>query len=157
MPRLLLLVSWCPQRLLAVIRKCCLTAFVFGSFAASLLASPTLGGTPTTPTAAAGTMNTTRVGLDSICARPWKELGGKRMDNASFWPHHPVGHKFILKRWQFHHLLCGHGIAFPNNCFMAIVNAYGSSATAYVQSVSRTTLTAVNGISSTNSWIAIGN
>lgn len=132
------------------------TAFVNAQIAASLLASPTLGGTPTTPTAAAGT-NTTQVASTAFAQGPGKSLA------ANGWITLPSG---LIIQWGISSFSSGGssitfsavtGIAFPNNCFMAIVNAYGSSATAYVQSVSRTTLTAVNGISSTNSWIAIGN
>ena len=132
------------------------TAFVLAQFAASLLASPTLGGTPTTPTAAAGT-NTTQVASTAFAQGPGKSLA------ANGWITLPSG---LIIQWGISSFSSGGssitfsavtGVAFPNNCFMAIANAYGSSATAYVQSVSRTTLTAVNGISSTNSWIAIGN
>lgn len=47
-------------------------------------------------------------------------------------------------------------IAFPNACLWSIANAYGSLANAYVQTTSATQITAVNGINSTNSWLAIG-
>ena len=132
------------------------TAFVNAQIAASLLASPTLGGTPTTPTAAAGT-NTTQVASTAFAVGASKNLA------ANGYIELPAG---LIIQWGINTFSSGGssitfaavgGRAFPNNYFMGLANAYGSAATAYVISGNTTTLTAVNGISSTNSWIAIGN
>jgi hypothetical protein len=132
------------------------TAFVLAQFAASLLASPSLGGSPTTPTAAAGT-NTTQVASTAFAVGPAKNLA------SNGYIEFPSG---LIIQWGINTFSSTGssitfsavgGIAFPHNAFMAIANTYGSAATSFVQSVSTTQLTAVNGISSTCSWIAIGN
>jgi hypothetical protein len=132
------------------------TAFVQAQLLASLLASPALGGTPTTPTAAAGT-NNTQIATTAFAQGPAKNLA------SNGYIEFPSG---LILQWGINTFSSTGssitfsavgGIAFPHNAFMAIANTYGSAATSFVQSVSTTTLTAVNGISSTCSWIAIGN
>lgn len=132
------------------------TAFVLAQIAAILGASPGLGGAPTAPTAAAST-NNTQIATTAFAVGPGQNLAGNG------WKEFPGG--FIIQ-WGISSFSSGGssiafsavtGKAFPNNAFMAIANAYGSAATAYVQSVTTTTLSAVNGISGTNSWIAFGN
>jgi len=131
------------------------TAFVQAAIP-GILANAALTGTPTTPTAAAGT-NNTQVASTAFAVGPAKNLA------ANGYSELPSG---LIIQWGINSFSSGGsaitfsavgGIAFPNNCFMALANAYGSAATAYVVSKSTTTLTAVNGISSTNSWIAVGN
>ena len=132
------------------------TAFVQAQLLASLLASPALGGTPTTPTAAAGT-NNTQIATTAFAQGPAKNLASNGYIEL------PSG---LIIQWGINSFSSGGssitysavgGRAFPNNYFIGIANAYGSAATAYVLSGNTTTLTAVNGISGTNSWIALGN
>jgi hypothetical protein len=130
------------------------TAFVAASFAP--LASPALSGTPTAPTAAAGT-NNTQIATTAFAQGPARNLASNGYIKFAS--------GFIIQ-WGINSFTSGGsaitfsavgGIAFPNNFFTALVSAYGASATAFMLSGTTTTLTAVNGISSTNSWIALGN
>lgn len=130
------------------------TAFVAAFFAP--LASPQFTDTPTVPTATVGT-NNTQAASTAFAVGPGRSLA------ANGWIELPSG---LIIQWGTNTFSSGGssitfsavgGRAFPNNAFWAIANAWGAAATAYAQSVNLTTLNAVNGISSYNSWLAIGN
>jgi hypothetical protein len=131
------------------------TAFVKNQ-AYAPLASPALTGVPTVPTAASGT-NTTQAASTAF-VQAVLALGTL---STNGYLKIPVGADTWIIQWGIGTFLStgsavSFPITFPVACFMAICNAYGSAATAFTQSVSTTQITAVNGISGTNSWIAIG-
>ena len=128
------------------------TTWITSYFAA--LAGPTFTGVPKAPTAAVGTA-TTQLATTAFVnpAQSLTEPGYVKLASG------------LIIQWGINNFNSGGsaitfsgvgGIAFPNGSFIAIANAYGTAATAYVVSVTSTQLTAVNGINGTNSWIAIG-
>lgn len=129
-------------------------AFTTAGFAP--LANAHLTGVPTVPTAAPGT-NTTQAASTAFV----EAILATGLLSGNGYLEIPVAGDTWIIQWGIGTFLStgsavNFPIAFPVACFMAISNAYGSAATAFTQSVSTTQITAVNGISGTSSWIAIG-
>ena len=130
------------------------TAFVSDNFAP--LASAPLSGSPTSTTPPSGNSST------RIATTAFVNPGFSATNNG-----HVILPSGIIIQWGNSVFSSGSSsitfsgvtgcIAFPNACFWAICNAVGSAATAYTVSYNATTLTAVNGISGNNTWLAIGN
>jgi hypothetical protein len=130
------------------------TAFV-RSFGALLLVNSGLTGIPTAPTAAQGT-STTQLATTAFA------VGSASLTANG----HVVLPSGLIIQWGISTFSSGGSsitfsgvsgcIAFPNSCFWASVCAYGASATAFVSGFSSTQLTALNGISGQNAWLAIG-
>jgi hypothetical protein len=119
------------------------------------LATPAFTGVPSAPTAAQGT-STTQLATTAFA------VGSASLTANG----HVVLPSGLIIQWGISTFSSGGSsitfsgvsgcIAFPNSCFWASVCAYGASATAFVSGFSSTQLTALNGISGQNAWLAIG-